>query len=39
MRGYLLAVYLVVATIVAFIVLGYLIFAIDKILGRVANRE
>ncbi|MBP3883775.1 MAG: Pr6Pr family membrane protein [Olsenella sp.] len=29
----------IAAMIVAFVVLGYLIFAIDKILGRVANRK
>lgn len=29
----------IVAMVVAFIVLGYLIFAIDKALGRVANRK
>ena len=29
----------IVAMIVAFVVLGYLIFAIDKVLGRAANRK
>ena len=31
--------FFIVATLVAFIALGYLIFAIDRILGRIAKRK